>query len=69
MIASFVFALEMYCVNGYAAHENARTAPRRAPPKRRPTSHSPRIESRSKSLDVKRTAGSVSHLPLQPKAR
>src|SRR5690349_13578527 len=48
MIASFVFEFETYCVNGYAAHANASTAPSRRPPKRSPTNHSPRIVRRSK---------------------
>src|SRR5581483_8508238 len=43
MIASFVFELETYCVNGYAAHAKASTAPSRRPPKRSPTNQSPRI--------------------------
>ena len=31
IIASFVFELDAYCVNGYAAHANASVAPSRAP--------------------------------------
>ncbi len=67
MIVSFVFELDAYCVNGYAAHANASTAARRAPPKRRPTSHSPMIVSMSNRIDVKCTAGRSSHFPLQPR--
>jgi hypothetical protein len=44
-------------------------APRCRPPKRRPTSHRPTMQRRSKAIDVKWAAGSVSHLPLQPKRR
>ena len=69
MIASFVFEFDAYCVNGYAAQANASVAARRAPPKRRPTRKSPSIASRSNKIDVKCTAGSVSHFPLQPNAR
>ena len=36
MIASFVFALSVYAVNGYAAHANASSAASRRPPKRSP---------------------------------
>ena len=39
-----------------------------APPKRRPTSHSPSMQRRSNAIDVKCAAGSESHLPLQPKS-
>src|SRR3954447_5599736 len=67
MIASFVFEFDAYCVNGYAAHANASVAPNGMPPKRRPTSQSPRMQSRSKAIAVKCDAGSESHLPLQPK--
>src|SRR6478672_3413852 len=65
--ASFVFEFDAYCVNGYAAQANARVAASCMPPNRRPTSHSPSMQSRSKAIDVKCAAGSVSHLPLQPK--
>ncbi len=66
-IASFVFELDAYCVNGHATHANARVAASRGPPKRRPTSASPSSASRSKRIEVKCTAGSESHWPLQPK--
>src|SRR5437762_9047101 len=69
MIESLVFELDAYCVNGYAAHANASVAARRIPPKRRPTRKSPTIDSRSNAMDVKCTAGRLSHLPLQPSAR
>src|SRR5918911_4382480 len=68
-IASFVFELDTYCVNGYAAHAKASVAPSCAPPKRRPTSPSPRMQSRSKRIAVACAVGSRSHLPLQPKTR
>src|SRR5207302_3453178 len=50
MSESFVFELEAYCVNGYAAHANVSAAPSCAPPKRRPTSHSPSMQSRSNAI-------------------
>ena len=68
-IASFVFELETYCVNGYAAHANASVAARRVPPKRRPTSASPSRQSRSNAIDVACAAGRSSHFPLQPRTR
>src|ERR687884_1684091 len=68
-IASFVFELDTYCVNGYAAQANASVAPSRIPPKRRPTSPRPRMQSRSKRIAVACAAGSESHFPLQPKIR
>ena len=69
MIASFVFELEAYCVNGYAAQANASVTPSRLPPNRRPTSPSPSRQSRSNAIDVKCEAGRSSHFPLQPKKR
>ena len=57
--ASFVFELDAYCVNGYAAHANASVAASCRPPKRRPTSQSPSMQSRSNAIDVKCAAGSV----------
>src|SRR6266550_8942334 len=69
MIASFVFELDAYCVNGYAAQANASAAPSCAPPKRRPTSQRPSMQSRSNAIDAKWAAGSESHLPLHPKRR
>ena len=56
MIASFALELDTYCVNGFAAHANAKTAASRVPPKRRPTAARPRA-STSKSRVVNRTAG------------
>src|SRR3954453_12420897 len=67
MIASFVFEFDAYCVNGYATQANASVAPNGTPPKRRPTSQSPRMQRRSKAIAVKCDAGSESHFPLQPK--
>ena len=52
-IASFVFELDAYCVNGHAAHVNAAVAASRGPPKRRPTTASPTIASKSNRIDVK----------------
>src|SRR5579871_4855386 len=69
MIASFVFEFEAYCVNGYAAHANASTAPSLCPPKRSPTNHSPRIVRRSKRIAVTCAVGRSSHFPLQPVMR
>ena len=69
MIASFVFEFETYCVNGYATHANASTAPRRVPPNRSPTSQSPRIVRRSKRITVRCAVGRVSQSPLQPVMR
>ena len=66
---SFVFELEAYCVNGYAAHANASVAASRKPPKRRPTSQRPSMLSRSNAIDVKCAAGRSSHLPFQPRTR
>ena len=68
-IESFVFELEAYCVNGHAAHANAAAAPTRGPPSRRPTSPRPTSAIRSNRIEVKWTAGSVSHLWLQPNSR
>src|SRR5918996_972528 len=68
-IESFVFELDVYCVNGYAAHANGSVAASRWPPKRQPTSASPSMHSASKAIDVKCAAGSESHFPLQPKSR
>src|SRR6266567_6173387 len=67
--ASFVFELDAYCVNGYAVHANASVAANTGPPNRKPTSPSPRMQSRSKAITVACAAGKVSHLPLQPSAR
>ena len=69
MIASFEFAFETYCVNGYAAHANASVAASRGPPKRMPTSASPSNASRSNRIDVACAAGRASHFPDQPNAR
>ena len=69
MIASFVFEFETYCVNGYAAHANASTAPSRIPPNRSPTNQRPRIVRRSKRIDVRCAVGRSSHFPLQPVMR
>ena len=66
---SFVFELDAYCVNGYAAHANASVAASRKPPKRRPTSQSPIMLSTSNRIDVKCAAGRSSHFPLHPTAR
>ena len=68
MIASFVFALSVYAVNGYAAQREARAARRAVrPPNRSPTRTSPRIASRSNAIEVACAAGSESHFPLHPK--
>ena len=67
MIESFVFEFDAYCVNGYAAQAKASAAPSGSPPNRRPTSQSPSRQRMSNAIDVKCAAGSVSHLPLQPK--
>ena len=69
MIASFVFELDAYCVNGYAAHANASIAPSRAPPKRQADEPEAEHASRSNAIDVKCAAGRASHLPLQPSRR
>ena len=66
MIASFVFELDTYCVNGYAAQANGSMTASRMPPNRRPTSISPSSASRSKAIAVACTAGSLSQRPLQP---
>ena len=67
--ASFVFELDAYCVNGYAAQANASVAPRLAPPKRKPASPRPRMQSRSNAITVACAAGRSSQRPLQPKKR
>ncbi len=67
MIASFVFELDTYCVNGLAAHAKGSVAPSRWPPKRRPTSIRPKIVIRSNAIAVACAAGSLSQRPLQPK--
>ena len=67
MIASFVFALSVYAVKGYAAHANTSNAARRRPPNRMPTSARPRIVRTSNAIEVACAAGSESHFPLQPK--
>src|SRR5215472_2062312 len=69
MIESFVFELDAYCENGHATHANASDAASRGPPNFRPTSASPISVSVSNRIDVAWTAGSVSHLWLQPKTR
>ena len=69
MSASFVFEFETYCVNGYAAHANASTAPSRWPPKRSPTRKRPSSVRRSTAIEVKCAAGRSSHFPLQPMTR
>src|ERR671935_1121367 len=51
--ASFVFELETYCVNGYAAQANASVAASRGPPKRSPTSARPSRQSRSKPTEAR----------------
>src|SRR5690349_13144893 len=66
-IESFVLEFDAYCENGHATHANARRAASRGPPNLRPTSASPMRQIVSKRIDVKWTAGSESHLWLQPK--
>ena len=66
-MASFVFEFDAYWENGHATQANASVAASRGPPKRRPTSASPMRQIVSNRIDVKCTAGSVSHLWLQPK--
>ena len=66
MIASFVFELETYCVNGYATHANASVTPSRFPPKRRPTRKRPTRHATSQMIDVRCAAGRSSQCPLQP---
>ena len=61
MIASFVFEIIAYAVNGYAAHAKARSAPSRAPPKRTPTR--PRPDERE---EVERDRGRVRGGQLVP---
>src|SRR5262252_3968570 len=48
--ASFVFELDAYCVKGYAAHANASVPANSGPPKRKPTSASPRMQIRSNAI-------------------
>ena len=69
MIESFVFELETYCVNGYAAQANASVTASRSRPKRQPTSASPIRQRRSKAIAVKCAAGRRSQCPLQPNIR
>ena len=64
---SFVFELEAYCVNGYAAHANASTPASCAPPNRSPTRARPIRQRRSNAIDVKCAAGSESHFPDHPR--
>src|SRR5205814_8686617 len=66
MMASFVFELRTYCVNGYAVHANTSVVASRVPPNLRPTSRSPARQSKSQRIDVACAAGSRSHFPLQP---
>ena len=66
-IASFVFDIDTYCVKGNAAHANTSAAPSQRPPKRRPTSPSPSAQRTSKMIDVRCTAGRLSHFPDQPR--
>src|SRR6478735_710690 len=66
-IASFVFDMETYCVNGNAAQAKASAAPSQRPPKRKPTSPKPSAQSTSKMIEVRCTAGSLSHFPDQPR--
>src|SRR2546425_403902 len=49
-IASLVFELDAYCVNGYAAQANARTPARSSPPNRYPTSASPSRQRTSNAI-------------------
>src|SRR5579859_752647 len=65
-IASFVFELDTYWVNGYAAQAKASVAASRHPPKRLPTSASPTIARTSNRIDVNRAASRSSPLPFQP---
>src|ERR671919_1941505 len=55
MIASFVFELSTYCVNGFATHAKASRAASRVRPKRKPTATKPSTASRSKRRLVKWT--------------
>src|SRR5437764_9178092 len=61
--ASFVFELEMYCVNGYAAHAKASVAPSSDPPKRKPTRNRPSTQRTSKAIEVALAAGSEADPP------
>ena len=63
MIASFVFELDTYCVNGYAAQANGSVTASRTPPNRRPTSSSP-----SKREQVERDRRRVHGRQLVPAA-
>ena len=68
-IASFVFELDAYCVNGYAAHANGER--RREPlaaeaPARRARGRA--TQRTSNASEVKCAAGRSSHLPVQPKS-
>jgi hypothetical protein len=69
MIVSFVFELEEYCVNGYAAQANASVAASLKPPNRRPTSQRPIMLRMSNAIEVKCAAGRSSHFPLHPRTR
>ena len=69
MIASFVFELDTYCVNGYAAHANGerRGEPRAA--EAASDERQPEQREQVERSDVQWAAGSSSHFPLQPNSR
>src|SRR6478752_5145706 len=66
-IASLVFDISTYVVNGNADHASASAPARAAPPYRKPTSAIPSRQRKSNNTEVNFTAGSVSHFPDQPK--
>ena len=65
-----MFELDAYCVNGHATQANASIAASRGPSEPPPPDErEPDDASRSQRIVVACAAGSVSHLPLQPKKR
>src|SRR3954452_10370440 len=64
---SFVFELDAYSVKGEASHAKASVTASRVPPKRSPTSPTPKTQSSSKRIELKWAAGRSSHFPLQPR--
>src|SRR2546421_611543 len=68
-IESFVFELDTYCVNGSAAHAKGSAAASIGPPNRKPTRPRPTRQRRSTTIDVRCTAGSLSHFPDQPRTQ
>src|SRR4051812_18560895 len=67
MIASFVFALSAYAVNGYATQAKASVTASRQPPNLLPTRKSPNSRITSHAMLVKCPAGRSSQRPGQPK--